>query len=415
MQRRYNRTVLSWSVVAGLLVPAYFLAMADVSRFAWDFRAYYVAAEAVLQGDPFVGISPGLPGVRYVYPPNSVVLFLPQAATGSWQTAFVVQTVINVLAVLGVATLVIRTIESRRGSIPILDRLLIVGFTLGSAPVIAIIGQGQIDTLLALAFAGAFLALERGRQEIAGIALASAALVKVFPVVLGLWLVWRRAWRALAAAIVTGITGLVLGGLWFGLDAYRQYLVVLSSRSRIAEFAGTVSPNFFAMSLYRPLSQLLPGVDPSLYAPLSLLILAPVVGLVAHRERTITDRLTTYLVAITAMVLVSPASNVLYVVYVYFPLLSLLYLGPTDRSRSLLLVGTAAIAFPIQPRHVATFFEIVDVPALASGPLLYVLRTALTVASIPLVGFGAILVGCVVHASRKRREHAVDSLLVQGD
>jgi len=114
-------------------------------------------------------------------------------------------------------------------------------------------------------------------------------------------------------------------------------------------------------------------------------------------------------------VLVSPASNVLYVVYVYFPLLSLLYLGPTDRSQSLLLVGTAAIAFPIQPRHVATFFEIVDVPALASGPLLYVLRTALTVASVPLIGFGAILVGCVVHASRKRREHAVDSLLVQGD
>jgi hypothetical protein len=283
-----------WSVVAGLLVSAYFLATADVSRFAWDFRAYFAAAEAVLQGEPFVGISPGLPGVRYVYPPNSVVSFLPQAATGNWQTAFLVQTVLNGPAALGVATLRIRPIESRRGPLPDLDRLLIVGFTLGSAPVLALIGQGQIDMLLALAFGGAFLALEQNRQEITGVALAGATLAKVFPVVLELWLVWRRAWRALAATIVTGVTGLVLGGLRFGLDAYRQYLVVLSSRSRIAEFAGTVSPNVFAMSLYRPLSQMLPGVDPYLYAPLSLLILAPVVTLVAHRERTITDRLTTY-------------------------------------------------------------------------------------------------------------------------
>jgi hypothetical protein len=383
--------VLLACLAVGLLVPVYFFVLADVSHFGWDFHAYYAAAEAALDGEAFVGIDTGIPGVSYVYPPIAVAVFLPQAAAGGWTVAFALQTLLNVCTALALAALTLRTVESRRGRLPTVDRALVAGFWLLSAPAVAVLGQGQVDMLIALALVGAFLALERGREGLAGVALGCAALVKVFPAVLGLWLLRRRAWRAVGASVATGIAGLALGWLWFGLDAYRRYLGVLAGRSRVGEFAGTVSPNFFAMSLYRPLSQLLPDVDPNLYAPLAVLAVAPAVALVASRDRGFTDRLATFLVAVAAMLLVSPASNALYVVYVYFPLLCLLYLRPASRWRPMLLAGTVAIAVPLQPAQVGAALAVAGVPDPISAGLLFVVGEALTVASLPLLGLLAVL------------------------
>jgi len=353
--------------------------------------------------------------VSYVYPPVAVALFVPQAAVGGWRAAFSVQTAVTVLAALGLAALTLRTIEVRRGRLDTLDRVLVAGFCLASAPAVAVLGLGQVDTLVALAVAGSFVALERDRQRLAGVALACAALVKVFPVALGLWLAWRRAWRALAAAVATGLAALALGGLWFGFDAYVRYVDVLADRSRVAEFAGTVSPDFFAMSLYRPLSQLLPAVDPHLYGLLALVAVAPAVGFVASRERLFTDRLTTFLAAVAGMLLVSPASNALYVVYAYFPLVCLLYLDPGGRERWLLMAGVAAMSFPVQPAQVGAGLASLGTPVSLSGPVLAVVRPTLTVASVPLLGLSAVLGWCVVRTANLRAAAAVDPRPSGGD
>jgi hypothetical protein len=399
---RLRRAVLVGCVLGGLLVPAYFLGMADVSHFAWDFRAYYTAADAALAGRPFVGIDTGIPGVSYVYPPISVAVFLPHAAVGGWRLAFAFQTALNVCAALALAGLTVRTIESHRGRISTTDRLLVAGFCLGSAPAIAVLGQGQVDLFVALALAGAFVALERGRQTTAGIVLGAVALLKVFPAVLGLWLAWRRAWRALGAALLTGASGIAAGGLLFGFGVYREYLRVLAGRSRVAEFAGTVSPNFFAMTLCRPLSQLFPNTDPHLYALVGVLTVVPLTVLVAFRSRSVVDRLTTYLAAITAMVVISPASNVLYVVYVYFPLLCLLYLHPGRRANLALLAGTLAIAFPVQPAQLRAVATALGIPVAVRTHLLDAVGSVLTVASVPLLGLLAIFAWCLFQSVRER-------------
>jgi hypothetical protein len=406
--------VLLACVVGGLLVPAYFLGVADVSHLAWDFRAYYTAAEAALNGESFVGVHSGLPGVSYVYPPVSVALFLPHAVVGGWQLSFALQTALNICAAVALAGLVVHTVETRRGRLPTTDRLAIVGFCVASAPAMAVLGQGQVDLLIAVALAGAFLAVETGRGGVAGAALGGAALVKVFPAALGLWLVWRRAWRALAAAILTGVSGLVGGALVFGVGAYRRYLDVLAGRSRVAEFGGTVSPDFFAMTLFRPLSQLLPNVDPVLYVPLSVLAVGPVAAFVAFRGRGFAGRLTTYLVAIVAMLVVSPASNALYVVYAYFPLLCLLYLGG-QRGRTALLAGTAAVAFPLQPAQVGATLALVGVPPAVSAPLLGAVTTVLTVVSLPLAGLLVILGWCAVQTTRGRERPTTDIAPARAD
>ncbi len=397
------------------MVPLYFLHPATVSSLGWDFHAYYAAATAALAGEPFVGIDTGLAGVTFVYPPPAVLLFVPQAALGSWQLAFLAHSAVNAAAALGVAALAVRTVESRRGRLRRLDRLLVVGFCVGSAPAVAALGLGQADALVALALASAFVGLECDRESLAGVALGVAALVKVFPAALGAWLLWRRAWRATAAAIATGLFGLTVGVLLFGVDAYHRYVAVLAARSRIEEFAGTVSPNFFAMSLSRPLSQLLPALDPGLYVPASVLVLAPAVCLVALRARTLTDRLVTFLVAVLAVVLASPASNALYVVYLYFPLVCLLYLDRGRRGRGLLFAGTAGVSFPVQPAHVDAVLTAASVPTVVAAPVSSAAESLLTVASAPLLGCLAILGWCVYRAVGGQPTSRVDASPVSDD
>lgn len=201
----------------------------------------------------------------------------------------------------------------------------------------------------------------------------------------------------------TGIFGLGVGALWFGPDMYIEYVSVLAERSRVADFAGTVSPNFFAMSLYRPFSQLSPGIDPAWYGPLSILLLVPAAGLVARRSATFRARLGTYLVALIGMLLASPASNALYVIYVYFPVLTLLYLTHQHPHRLFLLLGIGAIAVPIQPAQVAAVLGLLDVPMMVQTPLLATMRTLTTVTSIPLLGLLAILGWCGLRFGRPTR------------
>jgi hypothetical protein len=62
---------------------------------------------------------------------------------------------------------------------------------------------GQINGLLFLALALAFWGLARGRDGALGAGIAVAAAIKVTPLALLAWLVWRRRWPAVWAALAT--------------------------------------------------------------------------------------------------------------------------------------------------------------------------------------------------------------------
>jgi hypothetical protein len=399
--RTFRRAVLALGVLAGLLLPVYFLAVAETTYFARDFHAYYAAADAALDGRPFVGADSGYPGAAYVYLPITVLLFLPGAAVGGWQTAFAIQTAINAAAAVTLAALTVRIVERRGPSIAAVDRRLLGAFVLLAAPSLAVLGLGQVDTLVALALAGGFLAVERDREWLAGVAFGAAALVKLFPAALGLWLLYRRSWRAVAGAVATGLSGLAAGAVLFGVDAYRRYREVLAGRSRLDEFAGTVSPDFFAMSLHRPLSQLFPELDPLLYLPIAAGLLLPPVAAAARHERRFAGRLRTFLAALIATLLFSPASNSVYVVYVFFPVLCLLYLDAGGRNRLPLLAGVAAIGVPIQPAQVGAALAAVGVPPAIRVPVLDAANAVLTVGSVPLFGLLAVLCWCALPAAAR--------------
>jgi hypothetical protein len=69
---------------------------------------------------------------------------------------------------------------------------------------------GQVDAVIVLMLALAFLALRRGRPELVGMPLAAAAILKVSPVVIIGYFAWRRSWRVVAGAALGGAALLAL-------------------------------------------------------------------------------------------------------------------------------------------------------------------------------------------------------------
>ena len=399
------RSLLALGVLFGVVLIAYFLVPSSVQPnhrpLGRDFFIYYAAAEAFLRGEAFVGFS-ATPGVRgatdgYVYPPVTILAFVPYAVLFDRTTAFVVHALLDVAAMLGVAGLVVRTVERHVSRLPTIDRLLIGGFCVSSALSTMAIGLGQIDPLVALALAGAFVAVEAERESVAGLAVAVAGVFKLVPILVGVWLLYRRAWRAVWAAVGLGALSVASSFLLFGIDPHVRFVRhVLQVRSRLVDFEGASASVEFSVTLAQPMAFLVPDLDPMVYPVVTLLVLAPVLAFVYRRSRDVTDRLVAFLGTLCAVILVSPASNFTWIVSLYYPMLTLLYLVDHRRSWWLYLAGVGTLAVPFQryqPRAIAEIAGVADAYTATVGP---VLETVLGFGTVPLYGIVLLLVGSAV-------------------
>lgn len=400
-RRHATRAVLSLGVAVGLFVPLYFVALADTTPFAWDFRAYHHAAELAAAGEPFVGAWAPVGHGRWVYPPVTVFGFLPLAALPLW-SAYLVMTGVQVAATLLLAGVTLRAIETTTGRLPRLDRALVVAFFLASTYSVAVLGQGQVDPVVALTLALALAWVHGGRPVAAGAAAGLAAVVKLFPVVIGLYFLRVRSYRAVAAAVVTGVTATLAGVAAVGLRAHREYIALLvHERSRLDELVGGVDPGNSALTLSRPIGALAPGVDPVVYPAIAAVALLPVLAVAYLDVATVVDRAVAVLATFGVALLVSPGSNAHHLFYLYPPLLVVLY-ATRGHVHRLFAAGTAVLLCPLQPAVVAD--------ALAAGGASPAVREAVTeplaiavgTASVPLCGVLVVLAGCASHAARRR-------------
>ena len=106
-----------------------------------------------------------------------------------------------------------------------------------------------------------------------------AALLKVFPALLGVWLLRKRAFRAVGAAVATGGGCLLLGVALFGVGSHQTWFfdTVLLRLNREV-FAGGLSPTHPFFTVRRPLSVLFPSLDPTLFTLGAFCLLAPIVA-----------------------------------------------------------------------------------------------------------------------------------------
>lgn len=399
------RLVLATGVLLGVAYLVH-LATARPHMLGVNFRVYHVAAQTALAGESLYAVTPpGLPAYRYLYPPVTVLAFVPYAPLG-WRVGFAVHTLVTVGVAVATGLLLVRVVESRGVRLARLDRALVVGWVVVGIHAVASLFFGQVNHHLLALLAVGFVAVEHGElpgggwphgETISGVAFALAALVKLFPALAGVWLLRRRAWRAVAAATATGLAGLLVGVLAFGVDAHRAYVrEALVPRQEHATFAGGLDPGATYVTLRRPISVLLPNVDPALYGPLAVAVLAPVVGYLYLDVDDPVDRLVAFFATVAAMVLVVP-SLLLYVLFLSAALVPLLYLLEGRRARRLFVAGALVACIPFAgPRVVAPLAVVL--PEAATG----VLADLLALGTPPLWGIGLMLAGCVAYRRGRR-------------
>ncbi len=386
------RLVLLCGILAGV---SGVLATPVVSpeQFTLASDVYYHAAQALLSGGDIYEVTPpDRPGYNYLYPPVVVFGFVPHALTGSPAGAYLLQTALNVCFAAGIAAVLWRALVRRGRSLSGLDAALLFGFALVSGYSSISLVNGQVNIGLALALSVGLDALERNRERLAGAAFALAALVKVFPAALGLWLLRRRAYRGVALAVAVGATGLLAGLFALGPEVTATYLTdVLTGRHD--SFDGAPDPTQTRGGAQRQVAAL-SGLGPPYVAPVAGLVLAPVLCYLYLDIETARQQQATALGTILVVLLFLPLQR-LYMVLFVFPLVVLLYQLPGGRARRLLVVG-AVVSFARTQSSVVTG----ALRALPLGSLEELLVTAVegafAVVLPPTVGMWLLLGACVL-------------------
>jgi hypothetical protein len=404
-ERLPERSVLVFGILTGLLGIALAVTQFQESP-QLDYQAYYFTGRAVLDGEPFVGtaIHEGnlsgsfLTDKEYVYTPVTAPVFVPYGLFPRWQYGYVLNIAVLAATFYAIARLNIRHIERHGRTLARLDRWLIVGFTLLSGHTILALYRGNVDPLMLLLVTLGFLAVERGEETKGGALWAGAALFKLFPAFLGVWLLYRRATRAIAAATLTGVGGILLGVLVFGVDAHREFVdFVLNERSRQAAFEGGLDPEFLTITLRRPLSQVL-SLPGNLLLVLSAALVAPFVAYIYREAESDLDRTVAFFATVLALLVTVVPVTLNYVIYLFFPVLALLYLVEDSRVKHLFVVGLVLVNLPLFPQHVELIVNALPLAESTGDAVVGGARAVLTYASVPLWGFGALFAGCLRHA-----------------
>lgn len=359
-------------------------------------NVYLHAAEALLSGgNLYETTPPDLPQASFLYPPIVVLVFLPHALLGGVFAAFAIQTLLNVASAVGIAVVAGRALQRRNVALATRDWLLLGGFALASAHSAITVINGQVTLWLAFGVAVGFDALERDREALAGAAFGAAALIKVFPAALGLWLLRQRAWRGVAAALVTGLGGLLLGALVLGPDLTVTYFEdVLLARYQEETFDGRPDPAVSSGGVHRQLAAIL-GVGSPLTAVLAFAIVGPLVGALYRRLDTDERRLAAMVGTVAGILLFFPLQP-LYFPLLAFPLLVLLYLLAPGLPRRVLLAGTLVSFVRTDLSFIEGTVTAVGLPAGVEGTVLGLAESFFVFIQPPTVGLWLLLGACLL-------------------
>jgi hypothetical protein len=224
--------------VAAILLASYAITWAQVTpsrERGTDFSASYVAALLLRSGDGAQLYDQQLEHARhlellpagtfidlpFITPPTTALLALPLVGLDAG-TAF------RVWSLLALALLVLAVwIAIRAGPWPALrmpaPHLAVLLMAVAGGGTYALLLLGQIDGVAALGLAAAYAAWRKDRPAIAGfwLGLAFAATKPHLAIGLGIWLLARRDWRALAGAaagwaVVAGVSLVLVGPAGLG-------------------------------------------------------------------------------------------------------------------------------------------------------------------------------------------------------
>jgi Glycosyltransferase family 87 len=258
------------------------------------------------------------------HPPPLVLLKLPLAWL-DYPDAFLLWSMLSLAAFTASLWLIARQLSIRVSSWSLLPfvSLLLVWYPFRDQ-----VTQGQINLVLLLMVTVVWAAERSGWSWTAGVILAAATAVKLFPGLLFAYFVLRRQWRVAASAVatlvvITGVSVVVLGP-----EAYYAYFVdVLPASGHWLSNWHNNSLVGFWFKLFDPAS--VGGVITPLWrspimarvgALVSCAILVSIMMWVIVRAKNRSDLDQTFGLTVTAMLLVSPITWSHYLVLLMIPL-----------------------------------------------------------------------------------------------
>jgi Glycosyltransferase family 87 len=187
-----------------------------------DFMTYRAVGTAALTGSDIYAVKNSR-GWPYVYPPPFAILMMPFAKM-SIRTGSVIWYALSVI-LTGSAVQMCVTMVRGRGSV---GRNLFWLYVLSCGMVLVWLVQGAVEgqaTILMLWSSTVALYLsEHGRDISGGAALASAALLKAFPLALLAYFTWKHRWRfVMATMIALFVGGIVLPSLVYSWQRNLTY------------------------------------------------------------------------------------------------------------------------------------------------------------------------------------------------
>jgi len=323
-------------IVAGLtIVPTLINTLPDQQR---DFSAFLESARALRQGlDPYH--DPAAARVLNTNPPAFLLAtlpltFMPEAAAfGVWTTA----------AILGLLLSLVITANALK--LPFKHLLIVAA---GLQGVSASLRFGQVTLLLMPLMTLAWRADREKRVDSAAGWLGVLIYLKPFVGVLGLYVLWRREWRAFGTMVVT-YAALFGIGLLAGPSVTTSWLSTLGELGEKTTHVVNASwpalvGRVFTVDLSQPTPAYTPWfVNPSLAMGLSIagvLAIGAVSAWAIHRDR---HRDTQWAILGTTMLLISPLGWMYYIPLLIPPLAAVI---PAARRIAPIVVAGALLWVP---------------------------------------------------------------------
>ena len=237
MPNRAQHWLVGVSVAAMLIIYARFaivepLQVWDMSDFAINYAAATVlreggdiynvdalraAYEAHIgpSGDLFQGLF-----ITYNNLPTTALLFWPLAGLPYKTAQWVFTLINNVLYLTGMGWL-LRTLKARPLAVL---WCAAVGLLILFYPLRQSFGLGQMNGLLVFLLAGALIATVQRRDALAGASIVLAAALKISPIVLLIFFIVQRRYRAVVGAAVAGVVISVMTWLAVGSSTVQRFI-----------------------------------------------------------------------------------------------------------------------------------------------------------------------------------------------
>ena len=195
-----------------------------------DFKAYYIAADMLRSGKDFYNVQQQVEEVQarglplnesfYIYPPLLAILFVPLTILPMQQAAQV-WFFLN-LALYALALVIISRAFSLSRLMGMAPLLWILAFLF--PPALYTLYKGQVNIVILLLLAVTYWLCVRGRQVLAGVALGVASMIKVIPIFLLPYALWRRRYTLGLTAAATIVIIAIIGLAIVGVGPHRTYL-----------------------------------------------------------------------------------------------------------------------------------------------------------------------------------------------